>query len=68
VTRLEPLKLGWALHDWGNHGDRRLAEPYYEVGRQLVAAGARVENDWVADEWISSDPEMVAALRQEERH
>ena len=39
------------------------AEPYDDVVRQLVAAGARVEDDWLADEQVSSDPQLLSALR-----
>jgi hypothetical protein len=54
--------LGWALHGAGHRGVRTPAERYYDVVRQLVAAGARVEDDWFADEQISSDAQLVAAL------
>jgi hypothetical protein len=54
--------LGWALHGWGGRSERTPAEPYYDVVSQLVAAGARVEEGWFADEDISSDPRLLAAL------
>jgi hypothetical protein len=53
--------LGWALHGWGHRGEGT-AESYYEVVRQLVTAGARVEDDWLADEHVSSDLQLLAAL------
>jgi hypothetical protein len=56
--------LGWALHGWAHRGEGAPAEPYYGVIRQLVAAGARVEDDWLADEQIRSDPQLMAALTQ----
>lgn len=54
--------LGWAIHGWcnppaGNHG-RQL-----EVVKLLVAAGARVEPEWLQSEKAASNPEMLAALR-----
>jgi hypothetical protein len=56
--------LGWALHGWAHRGEGATAEPYYDVVRQLVAAGARVEDDWLADEQISSDLQLMAALTE----
>ena len=54
--------LGWAVHGWsnppaGNCGRQR------EVAAMLVAAGARVEREWLESEKVRSDPAMVAALR-----
>jgi hypothetical protein len=57
--------LGWTLHGWGHRGDGMPAEPYYDVVRQLVAAGARVEDDWLADEQVSSDLPLLAALTRD---
>jgi hypothetical protein len=54
--------LGWALHGWGHRGEGTRAEPYDEVVRQLVIAGARVEDRWLADEYVSSDQQLLAAL------
>jgi hypothetical protein len=54
--------LGWALHGWGHRRHGTTSDAYYDVVRQLVAAGARVEDDWLGDEQISSDPQMMAAL------
>ena len=51
----------WALHGWGR-GEGTPAKLYYDVVRQLVAAGARVEDDWLADEHVSSDLRLLAAL------
>jgi ankyrin repeat protein len=62
--------LGWALYGWcerplgANHGG------YYEVVARLVAAGAVVEEDWLADpdrgfpipKKVSADRRMLAAL------
>jgi hypothetical protein len=54
--------LGWAVHGWcdpptGNHG-RQL-----EVVRLLVAAGARVEPEWMESEKVASSPAMVSSLK-----
>jgi hypothetical protein len=65
--------LGWALYGWCD----RLLEAdhtgYYEVVARLVAAGATVEQDWLADpdrglpipQKVRSDRRMLAALRGE---
>lgn len=55
--------LGWALHGWEHRGPETAAERYYDVIRQLVAAGARVEDRWLSDEHISADPQLLAALK-----
>jgi hypothetical protein len=54
--------LGWAIHGWcdppaGNHGRQR------EVVALLVAAGAKVEPEWLDSEKVRGDPAMLAALR-----
>jgi hypothetical protein len=54
--------LGWALHGVEHRTTGTPAEPYYDVIRQLVAAGARVEDDWLSDEHINADPQLLAAL------
>jgi hypothetical protein len=56
--------LGWAVHGWcnppaGNHGRQR------EVVELLVAAGARVESEWIDSEKVRADSAMLAALRGE---
>jgi hypothetical protein len=60
--RFQATPLGWALHGWGHRGEGTPAEPYYDVVRQLVAAGAPVKDHWLADEEFSSDPQLMAAL------
>jgi hypothetical protein len=50
--------LAGAPHPAGNHGRQR------EVVALLVAAGARVEHQWLEDEKVRADPEMLAALGQ----
>jgi hypothetical protein len=54
--------LGCALHGWGHRGEGTPAEPYHDVVRQLVAAGARVKDDWLTDEHVSADLQLLAAL------
>jgi hypothetical protein len=58
--------LGWAIHGWcdppaGNHDRQR------EVVALLVAAGARVQSDWLENEKVRTDPMMVASLRSPPR-
>jgi len=53
--------LGWAIHGWSN-------PPAGNFGRQrnvvacLVAAGARVEPEWLEDEKVRADHAMLASL------
>jgi hypothetical protein len=54
--------LGWAIHGFsdppaGNRGHQ------IEVAKLLVAAGARVDPNWLKSEAVLSDPRMIAALR-----
>jgi ankyrin repeat protein len=54
--------LGWAIHGWsnspaGNHGRQR------QVVALLVAAGARVEPEWLESERVRADREMETALQ-----
>jgi ankyrin repeat protein len=54
--------LGWAIHGCynppaGNQGRQR------EVVVLLIAAGARVESEWLESEPVRADPAMLAALR-----
>jgi uncharacterized protein len=54
--------LGWAIHGWTN-------PPAGNQGRQpevvllLVAAGAKVEPEWLESEDVRANPAMLAALR-----
>ena len=57
--------LGWALHAWGNPPPESKHGRYYEVVALLVAAGTRVEPEWLADENVRADSRLVAALRGE---
>lgn len=47
-----------------HRGVGTLAEPCYDVVHQLVA-GARVEDGWLADEHVSSDLQLLAALTRD---
>lgn len=54
--------LGWAIHGWsnppaGNQGRQR------EVVALLVAAGAKVQPEWLESEEVRADAEMLAALK-----
>ncbi len=54
--------LGWAIHGWsnppaGNHGQQ------LQVIVLLVAAGARVEPEWLESEKVRADAAMQAALQ-----
>jgi ankyrin repeat protein len=60
--RYKSCSLGWAVHGWcsssvGNHGRQ------CEVVRLLVAAGAKIEREWMESEKVASSPAMLAALR-----
>ena len=41
--------LGWALHAWGGGGPHAGSDRYYDVVKCLVASGATVEPEWVAE-------------------
>jgi hypothetical protein len=54
--------LGWAIHGCynppaGNQGRQR------EVAALLIAAGARVESEWLESEQVRADPTMLALLQ-----
>jgi hypothetical protein len=56
--------LGWAIHGWsnppaGNHGRQR------DVVMLLVAAGAKVEREWLESEDVRANPAMLAALQNQ---
>ncbi|HEY7496923.1 MAG TPA: ankyrin repeat domain-containing protein [Vicinamibacterales bacterium] len=59
--------LGWAIWGLCHRSPEVPAERYYEVVGQLVAAGAPIEDDWLAEETISSDSKLVAALTRRDR-
>ena len=54
--------LGWALYGWGHQRSGEARERYYEVVALLVAAGAVVKPEWLADKEVRADPGMLAAL------
>jgi ankyrin repeat protein len=62
--------LGWALYAWGGGGPHGGSGRYYAVVNLLVAAGATVEEKWLAEaerglplaKKIREDPRMRAAL------
>jgi hypothetical protein len=56
--------LAWALYGWA-HPPEATGGRYYEVAALLVAAGAPVEPEFLADEKVRSDSTMLVALRGE---
>jgi hypothetical protein len=62
--------LGWALYAWGGGGPHAGSSRYYDVVRLLVAAGATLEEEWLAEsdrglplaKKIRDDARMRAAL------
>jgi hypothetical protein len=62
--------LGWALYGWGEPAPEGQRANYYDVVELLVAAGATVDPEWLADpdremplvEKVRADPRMLAAL------
>ena len=64
--RHDGTPLGWALYGWCNPPPEARLAGYYEVARLLVAAGATVEREWLADrrmeEKLRADSRMRAAL------
>jgi hypothetical protein len=62
--------LGWALYAWGGGGPHAGSSRYYDVVRLLVAAGATLEKEWLAEPdrglplatKIRDDARMRAAL------
>jgi len=62
--------LGWALHAWSGGRSGVDREPYVDVARQLTAAGARVDDEWLVQsggtsfaDALRASPEMREALR-----
>lgn len=60
--------LGWALYGWANPPRENKVADYYEAVALLVAAGAMVEPEWLADEKVRADPRMLAALSGDVRN
>jgi ankyrin repeat protein len=68
--RFDGTPLGWALYGWCNPPPEKQRRDYHEVVALLVAAGAKVDADWLSDadrqtpftERLRADPRMAAAL------
>ncbi|HEX4605047.1 MAG TPA: ankyrin repeat domain-containing protein [Candidatus Angelobacter sp.] len=68
--------LGWALYAWSNPAPETDSSGYYETIALLVAAGAIVDQEWIADPdrgtplaaKIQADARMLATLRGESKH
>lgn len=58
----ESSPLGWALHGWmeTQPGDTR--SRHEEVVRRLIAAGAKVRQEWLDSRDVQARPEVLAAL------
>ena len=56
--------LNWALYAWGNEAGAAPAARHHQVVALLVAAGAEVDAEWLADEKVRADPQMLAALQR----
>jgi ankyrin repeat protein len=69
--RFDATPLGWALHGWCEQTSGTNKNSYYEIGAQLVRAGAIVRQEWLAPanrnlptaKKLRSDSRMRAALR-----
>jgi Ankyrin repeats (3 copies) len=59
--------LGWALYGWQEDARRGPPGRYHEVVGLLVAAGATVEAEWLANGKVRAAPKMLAALGGEIR-
>ncbi len=60
--RFGATPLGWALYAWSNQPQTAPPDRHCQVAARLVAAGAKPEPNWLADEKIRADPKMFAAL------
>ena len=63
--RYNSTPLGWAIHGRFNSPRGGLGG-HREVFAMLVAAGAKVEPEWLADERVRADPAMLSALRRKQ--
>jgi len=61
-ARFHSSPLGWALHG-RFHGTPGAGANHHEVAALLVASGAIVEPQWLADEQVRSDSRMISVLR-----
>jgi|CXWL01.1.fsa_nt_gi hypothetical protein len=55
--------LVWALHAWLKES-RPDAESYRRIVRALVAAGANVKAEWIDDERLRAETELLVLLRE----
>jgi hypothetical protein len=60
--RFHSSPLGWAIHG-RFHASPGSQGNHHEVAALLVAGGARVESEWLADERVGADAEILSALR-----
>jgi hypothetical protein len=68
--RFDGTPLGWALYGWCNPPPEKKRRDFHEVVALLVAAGAKVDPEWLASadrntpfaEKLRADPLMLAAL------
>ena len=56
--------LGWAIHGW-IHSSPVCQGNHYEVAALLVANGATVELQWLADKQVQADVRMRETLKRE---
>ena len=59
--RYHSSPLGWAIHGWTNSSPGCQGN-HHEVAALLVANGATVEPQWLADEQVQADAKMREAL------
>jgi hypothetical protein len=55
--------LVWAFHAWLKEG-RPDPAPYARIVRALVRAGARVKPEWIEEDRLRAEPELLALLRE----
>lgn len=65
-NKYQSSPLGWAVHGWcdppaGDHGQQR------DVILMLVAAGAKVEAQWLNSERIQTDAQLLAVMSRPAR-
>ena len=62
--KYQSTPLGWAIHGWSNPPAGNQARQR-EVVMLLVAAGAKVEPEWLESEDVRANPAMLAALQNQ---
>jgi hypothetical protein len=66
--RFDGTPLDWALHGWRElETDAATNDSYHDVVALLVAAGSRVEPEWLSNEKVLGNPRMLAALSGKRR-